>query len=213
CIQTVANSIDVAEGGKKLERSGKQASALKQIDQPHCAGLDKTIADRRRNNCAGIEQEFGTCKASEVLLAERVEAVAEGTGSHSQEPLVVFTSTVGLWRVPGCRLPGQQLRVFRQQLPQTFDVIIMNAASGFGYRPLESTAKPSLYFFNQVLPAWKPIFARQHQLGIALRQGQFGFGQFGSRPGDSICIAGSRTTRQFLRLLAQGIEGGTIRKF
>src|SRR2546427_46699 len=34
--------------------------------------------------------------------------------------------------------------------------------------PLESPAQALLYFSNQVLPAWKPIFARQHQLGITL---------------------------------------------
>ena len=41
-------------------------------------------------------------------------------------------------------------------------------AAGFGYGPLESSAQTLFYFFNQVLPAWKPIFARQHQLGITL---------------------------------------------
>src|SRR5439155_27088296 len=42
----------------------------------------------------------------------------------------------------------------------------MDAAAGLGHGPLESPAEALLYFFNQVLPAWKPIFARQHQLGI-----------------------------------------------
>jgi hypothetical protein len=44
----------------------------------------------------------------------------------------------------------------------------MDDAAGFGYRPLESSAEALLYFFKQVLPAWKPIFARQHELRIAL---------------------------------------------
>ena len=89
--------------------------------------------------------------------ADRVAAVAEGTGSHPEQPAVVFI-----------RPPGQQRRVFRQQLPQTFDVVVMDDAAGFGYGPLESSAEALFYFFNQVLPAWKPIFARQHQLGITL---------------------------------------------
>jgi len=44
----------------------------------------------------------------------------------------------------------------------------MDAAAGLRYGPLESLAQALVYFFNQVLPAWKPIFARQHQLGITL---------------------------------------------
>ena len=37
-IKTGANAIDVAERGKELERSGKKASAVEEIDQPLCAG-------------------------------------------------------------------------------------------------------------------------------------------------------------------------------
>src|SRR6266496_2378023 len=109
------------------------------------------MAHRRRDDRAGIEEELGTCLACEVLLADRVETVAERTGSHSEEPRVVFI-----------RLPRQQRRVFRQKLPQTFDVIVMDDPAGFGYRPFESSAKALFYFFKQVLPARKSIFARQH---------------------------------------------------
>src|SRR5207253_312629 len=121
--------------------------AVEEIDQPHCTGIDEAIAYRRRDDCAGIEQELGTFPAREVLLADRVEAVAEGTGSHSEEPAAFFV-----------RPPRQQRRVCRQELPQTFDVIVMDDAAGFGYRPLESSAEALFYFFKQVLPAWKPIF-------------------------------------------------------
>ena len=38
-IKTCANAIDVAERGKELERSGKKASAVEEIDQPPCAGM------------------------------------------------------------------------------------------------------------------------------------------------------------------------------
>ena len=89
-IKTCANAIDVAERGKELERSGKKASAVEEIEQPPCAGSDEAIAYRRRDDCAGIDQELGTCRAREVLLPERVEAVAEGTGSHPEQPAVVF---------------------------------------------------------------------------------------------------------------------------
>jgi hypothetical protein len=85
-IKARANAIDVAKSGKKFERSGKQASAMKEIDQPLCAGTDEAIAHRRGNDCPGIKQEFGACPAREVLLAERVTAVAEGTGRHPSRP-------------------------------------------------------------------------------------------------------------------------------
>ncbi len=73
-----------------------------------------------------------------------VEAVAVGTGSHPEQPAVVFI-----------RLPGQQGRVFRQQLPQSFDVVVMNDAAGFGYGPLESLTEALFDFFDKVLRAWQ----------------------------------------------------------
>src|SRR5205823_3088146 len=131
----------VAECGKELERLGKKAPAVEEIDQPHCTGIDEAIAYRRRYDCAGIEQELRAFPAREVLLAERVEAVAEGTGSHSEQPAVVFIAPIGPRRVPRSPPPRQQRGVFHQQLPQTFDVIVMDDAAGFGYGPLESSAE------------------------------------------------------------------------
>src|SRR5215831_17427537 len=129
-IKTGANAIDVAERGKELERWREKASAVEEIDQLLSAGLDETIAYRGINDCAGIEQELSTCPAREVLLADWVKAVAVGTGRHSEQPTVVFI-----------RPPRQQRRVFRQQLPQTLDIIVMDDAAGFGYGPLESSTK------------------------------------------------------------------------
>jgi hypothetical protein len=60
-INTCANGINVAERGKELERSRNKTFAVEEIDQPLCAGTDETIAYRRRNDCAGIDQEFGAC--------------------------------------------------------------------------------------------------------------------------------------------------------
>src|SRR5262245_2008403 len=155
-IQTGANAVDAAERATELARSRKKASAVEEIDQPPSAGTDERLAHTRGDDCAGIEQELGTCLAREVLLPERVAAVAEGTGSHPEQPAVVLI-----------RPPRQQRRVFGQELPQTFDVIVMDAASGLGYGPLESPAQTLLDLLDEVLPAWKPVFARQHQLGIA----------------------------------------------
>ena len=89
-IETGANGIDIAERGKELERSRKKASAVKKIDQPLCARSDEAIAYRRRDDCAGIDQELGTRRPREDLLSDRVAAVGVGLGSHPKQPAVVF---------------------------------------------------------------------------------------------------------------------------
>ena len=88
----------------------------------------------------------------------------------------------------------------------------MDVTVGLRYGPLKSLPQALLYFFNQILPACKPIFARQHQLGITLGQRQFGFREVSTRPADGFWIASNDATRQFLGLLAQGIKGRTSGK-
>src|SRR5262245_30442106 len=88
-IKTGANAINVAERGKELERSGKKASAVEEIEQPPGAGKDEAIAYRRRDDCAGIDQKLGTCRARELLLPGRVEAVAVRFRSHPEQAAVV----------------------------------------------------------------------------------------------------------------------------
>ena len=112
---------------------------MEEIDQPPRARTQEAIAYRRRDDCAGIDQDLGTGRAREALLAERVEAVAEGTGSHPKQPAVFFIHAVRVDRVG--RAPRQQGRLFRQELPQTFDVIVMDDAAGLGYGPFESSAE------------------------------------------------------------------------
>jgi hypothetical protein len=73
-IKTGANAIDVAERGKEPERLGKKASAVEEVEQSLCAGSDEAIAYRRRDDCACIDQELGTCRTREDLLPGRVEA-------------------------------------------------------------------------------------------------------------------------------------------
>src|SRR6266496_193677 len=121
---------------------------MEEIEKSLCSGSDEAIAYRLRDDCAGVDQELGTCRAREYLLSGRVKAVAVGLGSHPEQPAVIFV-----------RSPRQQGRILRQQLPQTFDVIVMDAAADLGHGPLESPAQALVYFSHQVLPAWKPIFA------------------------------------------------------
>ena len=89
-IKTGANAIDVAKHGKEPERLRKKASAMEEIEQSLCAGSDEAIAYRRRDDCAGIDQDLGACRPREYLLPGRVKAVAVGLGSHPEQPAVVF---------------------------------------------------------------------------------------------------------------------------
>ena len=48
------------------------------------------------------------------------------------------------------------------------EVVIVDDAASLGYGPDEPFAEALFYFFDQVFPAWKSIFARQHQLRITV---------------------------------------------
>src|SRR5690349_6722952 len=111
--------------------------------------MDDAIAYLWRHHRPGINQKLGACRAREMLLRNWVETVAVGTGSHPQDRLhaAVFF-----------RRPRQESRIIRQQFPQTFDVVVMDATASFGYGPLKSPAQALLYFSNEILPAGKTIF-------------------------------------------------------
>src|SRR4030095_9001455 len=89
-IQTGANTIDVAERGKELERLRKNAFVVEELEQPPGAGKNEGGAYRWRDDCAGIDQELGTCRARKDLLAGWVEAVAVGLSSHPEPPAGAF---------------------------------------------------------------------------------------------------------------------------
>src|SRR5262249_36808222 len=91
-IKIYPNAIDVTKRGKALQPSRKKASAVEEIEQTPCAGSDEAIAYRRRDDCAGIKQELGTCRARELLFPGRVGAAAIGLGSYPEQPAVVFIS-------------------------------------------------------------------------------------------------------------------------
>ena len=69
-------------------------------------------------------------------------------------------------------LPGQQRRVFSQQLLQAFDVVVVNDASSLRCRPLQTVAEAFAHFSGEVLPAGVAVLTRDHELRVALRQGQ-----------------------------------------
>src|SRR5262245_45842982 len=110
---------------------------MEETDQSPCTGGYEVVTYRRRDECAGIDQELGTRRAREALLAERVEAVAVGIGSHPDQPAVVFI-----------RPPRQQRGVIRQELTQSCGIIVMDDAAGLGDGPLESSAASLFDFVN-----------------------------------------------------------------
>ncbi len=91
-----------------------------------------------------------------------------------------------------------------QELCQPFDVVVVNGALGFGPCPLQTVARAFEHFFSKVLPAREPVLAREHQLGVTLRQRQFSARQLRTRSRDRVGIPGGNVAGEFLRLLAEG---------
>ena len=60
--------------------------------------------------------------------------------------------------------------MFPQELCQPFDLVVVNGALGLGSRPIQTVARVFEHFLTKVLPACEPVLAREHQLGITLRQ-------------------------------------------
>ena len=123
--------VEIAKRGKELERAGQQASALKQLQQPLGAGLEEALAYRWHDDRAGIDQQLGARPAGEPLSLAPGRRVAVGAGGESQQPAIIFVV-----------VPGQQRRVFSQQLLQAFDVVVVNDASSLRCRPLQPFAEP-----------------------------------------------------------------------
>ena len=117
-IKSGANSVEVTQRRKEFERARKQAFALKQLQQASGAGLEDPLAHRWHHDRAGINQQLRTRPARENLFPVRVEAIGIGARRDSQQAALIVVT-----------LPGQQRRVFGQQVLQTFDVIVVNDAS------------------------------------------------------------------------------------
>jgi len=136
-VECLAEGVDVAKRRKELERARKQALALKQLEQPSGARSEKAVVHPWHSDRAGVDQHLCARRASEVLLGERVEAVAIGPRGESQQPSVIV--------VVVRFVPGEQRRVLGQQLLQAFDVVVVNDASSLLDRPFETHAKPFAY--------------------------------------------------------------------
>ena len=109
-------------------------------------------------------------------------------------------------------MPGQQRRVFSQQLLQTFDVVVVNDASSLRYRPLEPLAEALADFSGEVLPAGIAVLTRDHELRVALRQRQVDIRQVRARTCDGTGVTGGDVAREPLCLFTEGFERRTSRE-
>jgi len=89
-IETCANALDVARAAKNLSVRGRRPRRWKRsIRTLARAAMSPSHIDGATNAPAS-SSELGACRAREVLLANWVEAIAVGTGSHPEQPAVVF---------------------------------------------------------------------------------------------------------------------------
>ena len=66
-------------------------------------------------------------------------------------------------------MPSDKPRMLRQQLPQPFDIIVVNGTRGLIRSPRYPFPETFQHFGGQVLPAGEPILARKDQLRVTLR--------------------------------------------
>ena len=196
-VKRGADSVDVAKRRKELERSREQAFALKQLQQPPGTGLEDALAHRWHHDCACVDQQLRAGGAGEPPFSLRVAGVAIGARGHSQQAAAT---------VRGIAVPGQQGRVFGQQLLQSFEVIVVNGAARLRCRPLQTLAETFAHFSGEVLPAGVAVFTRDHELRVALRQGQIDTWQLRSRPSDGRGVTCGDLSRELLGLFPEGLE-------
>src|SRR5262247_576954 len=196
-----ANSVEVTKRRKELERARNQALVLKQLQQPPGPGLDDALAHQWRDDRASVDQQFGARRAGEDLFSVRVEAVAIGARGDSQQAALIVVA-----------LPGKQRGIFSQQLLLVFGVVVVNDASRLCYRPLQSAAKAFSHFSGEVLPAGVAVLTCDHELRVALRQGQVNVWQLRPRSCDRVGGAGGDVARKFLCLFTEGFERRTSGK-
>src|SRR5262245_50465734 len=88
----------------------------------------------------------------------------------------------------------------------------MNHASSLRYRPLQPFALTFAHLGGEVLPAGVAVLTRNHELSVALRQGQVNMSQLHPCTCDGDGVTGGDVAREFLCLFAEGFERRTIWK-
>jgi hypothetical protein len=155
-VERGANRVEIAKRRQDIERAREHAFPPKQLQQSPRAAIQDALDDPRRHDSTGVDQQLGAGRTGELLFTERVEAVAKRAGGDSQNAAF-----------PVVALPGQQRRVFPQQLLQAFDVVVVNEASSLPDRPLQTAAKALADFSGEVLPAAVAVLTRECELSVA----------------------------------------------
>ena len=201
-IESGANGVEIAERRKELQRARQQAFALKQLAAALWRGSrgGRSHTDGVTTAPASISSSAHAPRVNHCSLC-RVARVAIGTRGESQQAAVIVVA-----------LPGQQRRVFSQQLLQAFDVVVVNDASSLRCRPLQTVAEAFAHFSGEVLPAGVAVLTRDHELRVALRQGQVDMWQVHSRTCDGTGVTGGDVARELLCLFAEGVERRTSRE-
>jgi hypothetical protein len=174
---------------------------VKQPQHPSGAGVEDAITHRRRHGRPGIDQQLCARPAHEPLFSLWVAGIAIGARRHSEQAALFVVAS-----------PRKQRGVFGQQLLQAFDVVVVNDAASLLDRPLEALAEAFAHFSGEVLPAGVAVLTRDHELRIAVRQGQVDMWQVHSCTGDGLGVTGSDVAREFLCLFSKGLERRTSRK-
>ena len=192
--------VDIAECGQELERSRKQAFALKQLQQPSGPGIEEAVQHVWRHDRAGVDQQFCARPAREPQFSLRVARVAIGAGGESKQPA------------------GDHRRLARKATPgippkllQAFDVVVVNDTSSLRCRPLQAVAEAFADLSGEVLPAGKAVLARDHELPLALRKGQIHIRHLRPRTCNRIGVT-SDQSRANSCLFAEGFERRTSRE-
>jgi hypothetical protein len=92
-IESGADSVEVTECRKELQRARKQAFALKQLQQPLGARFEDALTHRWRDDRAGVDQQLCGRRAGEPPFPLRVARVAIGARGHSEQAAVIVVAT------------------------------------------------------------------------------------------------------------------------
>jgi hypothetical protein len=95
---------------------------------------------------------------------------------------------------------------------QSIDIVVVNDASSLRNCPLQIVTKAFAHFSCEVLPAGVSVLTRDHELRVALRQGQIRVWQLCPRTCNRIDVPGGNVARQSLGLFAERFERRTIRE-
>jgi hypothetical protein len=88
-------------------------------------------------------------------------------------------------------------------------MLIVNRDLGLRGSPLDRVAEALLHFGCQVRPADESVFARDDELRVAIREGNFGARQLRVHTGDGFAVSGGNVASESLGLFTKRVERRT----